>query len=98
MSNENHGIVGARPKFVHVLVKVARYGEAIGEIAEIKQIEPAIPYVQAYEERLQTIGSPFRLSRNVNPPTRLNSQRQIRTLPLLQESHTKFLHRNWQRM
>jgi CheY-like chemotaxis protein len=58
-SNDNHGIVNARLRFVDVLVKAGRYGDAIREIAEIKQIEPGNPYVQAYEERLKTIGSPL---------------------------------------
>ncbi len=58
-SNENHGIVSARLRFIDVLVKAGRYGDAIREITEIKQIEPINPYVQAYEERLLTIGSPL---------------------------------------
>jgi CheY-like chemotaxis protein len=58
-SNENHCIVSMRLKFVDLLVKAGRYGDAIREITAIKQIEPTHPYVQAYEERLLTIGSPL---------------------------------------
>ena len=66
-SNENHGIVNARLRFVDVLVKAGRYGDAIREITEIKQIEPANPYVQAYEERLQTIKSPLHAQAESTP-------------------------------
>jgi CheY-like chemotaxis protein len=66
-SNENHGVVCTRLKFVDVLVKAGRYGDAIREIAEIKQIEPANPYAQAYEERLLTIGSPLQTRAECTP-------------------------------
>jgi CheY-like chemotaxis protein len=54
-SDETHSIVSDRLKFVDTLVKAGRIAEAVGEIALIKQIDPANPYVQAYEERLQAI-------------------------------------------
>jgi CheY-like chemotaxis protein len=58
--DDTHNIVNARLRFVDVLVKAGRFGDAIREITEIKQVEPANPYVQAYNERLQTIGSTLR--------------------------------------
>jgi CheY-like chemotaxis protein len=53
-----HSVVSERLRFVDVLVKAGRYGDAIREIAEIKQIEPANLYAQAYEERLRTMRPP----------------------------------------
>ncbi len=49
-----HSIINERLRFVDVLVKAGRYGDAVREIAEIRLIEPANVYAQAYEERLQT--------------------------------------------
>jgi CheY-like chemotaxis protein len=54
-TDETHSIVSDRLRFVDTLVKAGRISEAVGEVAHIKQIDPANPYVQAYEERLQTI-------------------------------------------
>jgi CheY-like chemotaxis protein len=62
-----HSVVNERLRFVDVLVKAGRYGDAIREIAETKQIEPANPYVQAYEERLKTIGSPLHAQAECTP-------------------------------
>lgn len=50
-----HNVVNSRLRFVDVLVKAGRFGDAIREITEIKQVEPSNPYVQAYEERLKSI-------------------------------------------
>jgi hypothetical protein len=51
----SHNVVNERLRFVDILVKAGRLGDAIREIAEIKQVEPSNPYVQAYEERLKSI-------------------------------------------
>jgi CheY-like chemotaxis protein len=81
VSNENHGVVSARLRFVDVLVKAGRYGDAIREITEIKQIEPANPYVQAYEERLQTIGSPFQAQAECAPANTVQHTSSDRSTP-----------------
>jgi CheY-like chemotaxis protein len=59
-TDETHSIVSDRLRFVDTLVKAGRISEAVGEVAHIKQLDPANPYIQAYEERLQTIASSFR--------------------------------------
>jgi hypothetical protein len=52
--DETHGIVSQRLKFVDALVKAGRIGDAINEIAGIKQIDPAIltlsPMKNAYRQ------------------------------------------------
>jgi CheY-like chemotaxis protein len=52
-----HGIINDRLRFVDVLVKAGRFGDAIREIAEIRQADPANPYAEAYEERLRATKS-----------------------------------------
>lgn len=52
-------IVSERLKYVDLLVKAGRFGDAIKEIAGTKQIDPVNPYVQAYEERLQSMSVPL---------------------------------------
>ncbi len=54
-----HSVVSERLRFVDVLVKAGRIGDAITEIVAIKQIEPANLYAQAYEERLRTMRPPL---------------------------------------
>jgi CheY-like chemotaxis protein len=61
-SDLTHSIVSERLRFVDVLVRAGRIGDAIKEIDEIKHVDPANPYARAYEERLQTMRPP------VQPP------------------------------
>ena len=47
ISDVTHSIVSRRLKYVGVLVKAGRIGEAMKEIAEVKLIDPPNPYAQA---------------------------------------------------
>jgi CheY-like chemotaxis protein len=76
-----HSVVSERLRFVDVLVKAGRLGDAIREITEIKQIEPANPYVQAYEERLQTIGSPLHAQAESTPADTVEHISRDRSTP-----------------
>jgi CheY-like chemotaxis protein len=55
----NHNVVSERLRFVDILVKAGRIGDAINEVDAVKQIDPANPYAQAYGERLRTIRRPL---------------------------------------
>jgi CheY-like chemotaxis protein len=79
--DDTHSIVSQRLKFVDVLVKAGRIGDAINEIAGIKRIEPANPYAQAYEERLQTMKSPLQAQAASIPANGVQQTSSDRTAP-----------------
>jgi CheY-like chemotaxis protein len=63
----SNSVVSERLRFVDVLVKAGRLGDAVKEIADIKQINHENPYVQAYEERLQSIRPAFQTQEELTP-------------------------------
>lgn len=66
-----HVIVSERLKFVDILVKRGSIGDAIKEIAEIRRLDPANQYAEAYEERIQA------MKESIRSQTELSSERSF---------------------
>lgn len=81
-ADETHNIVSERLRFVDTLVKAGRIQEAAKEIAGIKQIDPANPYVQAYEERLQSMVSSIQEQAESSDASSVDLKTSVQAVPI----------------